>query len=264
MSVREPLPILAPSLDSCALTGQRREVAWFLVCGDILLRETRPDLYDERFFDGRRAPTGEPQESADLSPDGSVWSDCKGTLPVKRAPGLAFRATLPATCATTILRVSCALSTVVVCDNCGEEGAHGAGETDMCVRDDSTFPKINNPVTRSLECGLASVPQAGTGHESDGLAFLGESTATCTEDHEAKSRVIASTTQTCHLDGYGYGLAVHKLRHDDRVAVFCQHPRSNKKLDTPDGTNSTVGGTVGCATDPELASGDNFRALCVC
>ena len=125
----------------------------------------------------------------------------------------------------TIPRVSCTLSTVVVSDNCGEESAHGAGETDMCVWDDSTFPKINNPVTRSWECGLASVPQAGTGHESDGLAFQGESPATCTEDYEAKSRVIASTTQTCHLDGYGYGLAVHHLRQDDRVAVFYQHPR---------------------------------------
>ena len=147
-------------------------------------------------------------------------------------------------------------------DNCGEEGAHGAGETDMCVGRQH-LSQINNPVTRPSECSLASVLQASTSHEGDGLAFQGESTATCTEDHEAKSRVIASTTQTCHLDGYGFGLAVHHLRHDDRVAVFCQHPHSNKKLDTPDRTNSTVGGTcvVGCATDPELASGDNFRAL---
>ena len=40
-------------------------------------------------------------------------------------------------------------------DNCGEESAQGADETYMCVRNDSTFPKIHNLVTRPSEFSLA-------------------------------------------------------------------------------------------------------------
>ena len=40
----------------CALTGRKREVAWFQVLVALLLWEIgRADLYDERFLDERRA-----------------------------------------------------------------------------------------------------------------------------------------------------------------------------------------------------------------
>ena len=127
-------------------------------------------------------------------------------------------------------RVSCTLSTVVVCDDCGEESAHGAGETDMCVCGTTApFPRLTILLRAPSSAALPPSRRQVRVMKAMVSLFQGESTATCTEDHEAKSRVIASTTQTCHLDAYGYGLAVHHLRHDDRVAVFCQHPRSKQK-----------------------------------
>ena len=89
-------------------------------------------------------------------------------------------------------------------DNCGEESAYGADETYTCVWNDSTLPQIHHPLTRPSECSLASVLPASTGQDGDGLAFQEEGTATRTESYEAKSRVIASTTQTCHLDVYAF------------------------------------------------------------
>ena len=87
-------------------------------------------------------------------------------------------------------------------DNGGGESAHGAEETLACGWNESTTSKNHNPLTRPSECSLVSIPPASTSHEGDGLAFQEEGTATRTERHEAKSRVIASTTRTCHLDGY--------------------------------------------------------------
>ena len=87
-------------------------------------------------------------------------------------------------------------------DNGGEESVYGAEETSTCGWNESTTSKIHNPLTRPSEGCLVSVPPASTSHEGDGLAFQEEGTATRTEGYEAKSRVIASTTRTCHLDGY--------------------------------------------------------------
>ena len=86
------------------------------------------------------------------------------------------------------------------------------------------------------------------------------------QGYEAKSRVMASTTRTCHLDGYTcadtgwqFPICVTTTVLPCSISTLAQ----NRKLDAPDRTNSTVGGAcvVGCATGPELASGDNFRAL---
>ena len=75
--------------------------------------------------------------------------------------------------------------------------------------------------------------------------FHEEGSATCTEGHEAKSRAVAPTVLPCSTSSLV----------------------QNKRIDSPDCPNSTVGGTcfVGCAPGPRLASEDNFRALqCVC
>ena len=62
-----------------------------------------------------------------------------------------------------------------------------------------------------------------------------------------------------HLRRYGW--AVHHWHQDDRVAVFCQHPRPEGRLGAPECPNSTISGTcvVGCTTGPERAPGDNLR-----
>ena len=168
----------------CALTGQRREVAWFqrrmasLFEGDpsVWTSVTNDSLIDEGLT------TGEPQACANLSLGGSAQFG----------------------------RLSRTLTTVVV--------------SVTLVGTKSTFPKMHNPPTRLLECSLASVPPASTSHDGDGLDFQEECTATCTEGYETKSRVLAltdhSNTPPPRLDFRRCGLAVPQLRHDDRVAVF--------------------------------------------
>ena len=100
-------------------------------------------------------------------------------------------------------RISRTLTMVVVSMTMEEEeSAHGAEETLACGWNESATSKIHNPLTRPSKGCLVSVPPASTSHEGDGLAFQEEGTATRIEGHEAKSRVIASTTRTCHLDGY--------------------------------------------------------------
>ena len=74
--------------------------------------------------------------------------------------------------------------------------------------------------------------------------------------YEPKSRVVASTTRTCHLDGYPQmrvGSSPFASRRPCCRVLPAPSTRT-KKLDAPDRTNSTVSGTcvVGCATGPEL------------
>ena len=111
----------------------------------------------------------------------------------------------------------------------------------MCVWNDSTRSKIHNPVTCPSEFSHAIVLSASTCHDGGGLAFQEEGRATCTEDCEVQSRVIAPTMLPCS------------------TSTLVQ----NKSIDSPDRPNSTVGETclAGCAPGPGLASGDNFRAL---
>ena len=56
-------------------------------------------------------------------------------------------------------------------DTCGKESAHGAEETYTCEWNDSTFPKIHNPVSRPSEFSLAVVLPASAGHDGNGLPF---------------------------------------------------------------------------------------------
>ena len=117
-------------------------------------------------------------------------------------------------------------------------------------------PKIHNLFTRPF-------PPASMSYEGDGLTSREEGTATCREDYEAKSRVIASTTRTCRLDGstsastgwpFPIGVATTVL------PCFASTFAQNGRLGAPECTNSTISGTcvVGC-TGPERAPSDNHR-----
>ena len=78
---------------------------------------------------------------------------------------------------------------------------------------------------------LPPVPLASASHDGDDLAFQEEGTTTCKEDCEVKSRVDSidhSDRPPRRLHFRRCGLAVPHLRHDDRVAVFCQHPRPER------------------------------------
>ena len=118
-------------------------------------------------------------------------------------------------------------------------------------------PKIHNLCTRPF-------PPASLSYEGDGLTSREEGTATCTEDYEAKSRVIASTTRTYRLDGctsantgwpFSIGVTTTVL------PCFASTLAQNGRLGAPECTNSTISGTcvMGCTTDPERAPGDNLR-----
>ena len=161
-------------VDACIDRAEEGSCVVFRCAVSLLLMEdpsvwtcmTNDSLIDDRLT------TGEPQACASLSLGCSIRSDIAHTY-----DGGGLR------------------------DNGGEESASGADETSTCGWNESTFSKIHNPLTPS-KGSFASVPPASTSHDGDRLTFQEEGTATCTEGYEAKSRVIASTTRTCHLDGY--------------------------------------------------------------
>ena len=128
------------------------------------------------------------------------------------------------------------------------------------------YPKIHNPLTQPSECSLASVPPASASHDCDGLALQEEGTTTCAEDCEAKSRVIASTTRTGHLDGNTSADVGWQFRVWVTTTVllcFASTLAQKKRLHALDCPNSTVCETciVGCTAGYELASGDSLGAL---
>ena len=94
-------------------------------------------------------------------------------------------------------RVLRTLTTVVVSVTVAEKKAPMVRMRRTRVWNDSTFPKIHNPLTRTSNYNLVSVLPASTGHDGDALAFQEEGSATCTEGYEAKSRVTASTVLPC-------------------------------------------------------------------
>ena len=178
--VCEPLPLSAPNIGSesdvdvcidregeanCVVSS----ASGSLIKGDPSVGTcmTNDSLIDDGLT------TGEPQACANLSLGGSIRSDLAHTYD---GGGLGA--------------------------NGGEQSAYGADDTPTCGWSESTFSNIHNPLARTSVCSLASVPPASTSHDVDGLAFQEEGIATCTEGHEAKSRVIASNTRTRHLDGY--------------------------------------------------------------
>ena len=81
----------------------------------------------------------------------------------------------------------------------GTFSAYGADESSTCGWNECTIPQDSQSSHARL--GVQSCLHPSTGHDGAGLAFQEEGTATCTEGYEAKSKVIASTTRTCHLDG---------------------------------------------------------------
>ena len=98
-------------------------------------------------------------------------------------------------------------------DEGGDFGDNGVGEG-ASGAEMSTCGWNENTTTQDLQSSYA---------------HLGVQSRLCLE---ANSRVTASTTRTGHLDGdtsadVGWQ-AVPRLCHDDRVAVFCQHPRPEK------------------------------------
>ena len=111
------------------------------------------------------------------------------------------------------------------------------------------LPRLTILSRARSECSLASVPPASTSHDGDDLAFQEEGTTTCTEDYKAKSRVIASTTRTGHLDGctsadVGWQFPVCVTT--TVLLCFASTLAQNERRDAP---------------GYELASGDSLRAL---
>ena len=213
-----------------------------------------------------------------------------GLCTVTRAQCLALRATSPATwitlfssvsllqvyqlrlfpcapCWFALVRNSTTWRVVGFGCNCGAECAHGMAETYLCVWNDSTSLKINDPpLTCSSECSLASVPPASASHDCYGLALQGECTATCAESYEAKTSATALTAEICHFDGCtnaDTGLQFSSCVPTTLSQCSDSFIAQTEKFDALDCTNSTVGGTciVGCATGYKLASGDSLGAL---
>ena len=139
------------------------------------------------------------------------------------------------TCATIDSLIDDGLTTGAAGGNWSFEGAESADEMSTCGWNESTTPKIHNPRTRPL-------PPTSMSYEGDGLVFQEEGTATCTEDYEPKSRVTASTTRTCHLDGYtsantGWQFTICVTT--TVLPCFDSTLAQNTRLHAPDRTNST-------------------------
>ena len=127
-------------------------------------------------------------------------------------------------------------------------------------------PRFTILLPTSWSAVVPPSPPASTSHDGECRDFQEEGTATCTEGYEAKSRVIAPTTLTRHLDLYTSADTGWQFPNCVTTTVLLCSDSTiarNEKLDAADRTNSTVG-VVGCTAAlslPQATIVESLRAL---